>query len=130
MKATIAALTMERMTRNMPICLAEVAISLATRMSSISARVQAVRCFQRSDFSLDFIGGRVAGGEADQHGIDIVAGGLAGQHGIEQTGDAGAVERRVGSGAGTLGDQAVVVLEKLDFLRILERDEDHRVAGG
>ena len=43
----MAALTTERMTRNMKICLAEVAISLATRMSSMSARVYASRCFQR-----------------------------------------------------------------------------------
>ena len=39
MKATIAALTMARITRNMKICLAEVAIRRATRISSICARV-------------------------------------------------------------------------------------------
>ena len=39
MKATIAALTMARMARNMPICLAEVAISLPTRICSICGRV-------------------------------------------------------------------------------------------
>ena len=43
----MAALTMDRITRNMPICFAEVAISLATRMSSICARVNTCRCFQR-----------------------------------------------------------------------------------
>ena len=39
MKATMAALTMARMTRNIAIWRAEVAISLATRISSICARV-------------------------------------------------------------------------------------------
>ena len=39
MKATMAALTTERITRNMKIWRAEVAISLAWRISFISARV-------------------------------------------------------------------------------------------
>ena len=43
----MAALTTARMTRNMKICFADVAISLATRISSMSARVYASRCFQR-----------------------------------------------------------------------------------
>ena len=47
MKETIAALTTDRITRNMKICLDEVAISLATRISSICALVYACKCFQR-----------------------------------------------------------------------------------
>lgn len=35
----IYSLTMDKITKNMPICLAEVAINLPTRMSSICARV-------------------------------------------------------------------------------------------
>ncbi|MCY1362962.1 hypothetical protein D9M69_497040 [compost metagenome] len=43
----MAALTMARMTRNMPICLAELAISFTTKMSSMPSRVYTLRCFQR-----------------------------------------------------------------------------------
>ncbi len=59
-----------------------------------------------------------------------MAGGLAGQHDIEQAGHAGAVEGGVGGSARTLRHQAVVVLEELHFLGILERDVDHRIARG
>ena len=50
--------------------------------------------------------------------------------GLEQAGHAGAVERRVGGGARALVDDGVVVLEELRLLRVLERDEHHRVAAG
>ena len=39
MKATIAALTTAKIAKNMPICLAEVAISLLIKISSICTRV-------------------------------------------------------------------------------------------
>src|SRR4030067_1023361 len=45
--ATMAALTMVRITRNRPICCAAVAINLAIKISSICARINACKCFQR-----------------------------------------------------------------------------------
>ena len=111
----------------MPICLAEVAISLATRMSSICARVNTCRCFQRR------IGSATASGSAPsrnlhQHGVDVVVAGLRRLHRLQQARHAGAVQRRVGRGAGAVVDDGVVVLQELRLLRVLERDEHHRVA--
>ena len=47
MKATMAALTMARITKNMAICLAAVAISFSIKMLCICTRVYTLRCFQR-----------------------------------------------------------------------------------
>ena len=74
--------------------------------------------------------GRMALGHPHQHRIDVVVAGLRGIDRIQQARHAGAVERGIGGGAGALADDGVVVLEKLRFLGILERNEHHRVAAG
>ena len=72
-----------------------------------------------------FVGVR---GQPQQDDVHVAAAGLARLHRLEQSRHAGAVERRIGGGARALVDERVVVLEELHFLRVLERDEDHRVA--
>ncbi len=74
--------------------------------------------------------GRVTRGHAHQHGVDGVAAGLRRLDGVEQSGDAWTIERRIAGAAGALVDDGVVVFEELRLLRVLERDEDHRVAAG
>ena len=51
-------------------------------------------------------------------------------HRIQQPGNAGTIEERVGGGAAALLNNGVVVFEKLRFLCIFERNEDHRVTAG
>ena len=64
----------------------------------------------------------------NKHCIDVVIGVLRSQDGIKQARHAGSIQDRIGNCAGTLVEDGVVILEKLGFLRILERDENHRVA--
>jgi hypothetical protein len=71
-----------------------------------------------------------AGAQAHQHGVDGVAAGLRGVDRIQQPGHTGPVEGRVGRGARAVLYDGVVVLEELRLLRVLERDEHHRVAAG
>ncbi|EXI83262.1 MAG: hypothetical protein AW10_00093 [Candidatus Accumulibacter appositus] len=66
--------------------------------------------------------------EPQQDHIHCPAVGLAGLHRLEQSRHSRAVERRIGCDARALVEQRVVVLEELHFLRIAQRDEDHRVA--
>ncbi len=115
MKATMAALTTARMTRNMPIWRAEVAISLPTRMPSIWARVIDRQPLPAPDGFGHFVR-RVAGREGHEHGIDVGVRALRGQHRIEQAGHAGTVQRRVGLGAAPALPDGVVVLQELGLL--------------
>ena len=50
------------------------------------------------------------------------------QHRIEKTGRPWTIEGRVPGSSAALLDNGIVVFQELRFLRILERDEHHRVA--
>ncbi len=87
------------------------------------------QAFPAPDGRGHFVGG-IAGLDAHQHGIDIVIGALRGDDGVKQPGHTGAVERRVLGGTAALLQDGLVVLQELRLLRILERNEHHRVAVG
>ena len=71
-----------------------------------------------------------AGGDLHQHRVDHPAVFLTAEQGIDQSRNAGPVQRRIGQHPRPFVEQGVVILEELDFLRVTQRDEHHRIAAG